>query len=149
MEAEMKLDVERLRKLRESRGWSQEQLASAAGLSVRTVQRAEADGTSSRETKVCLAAALGVPHADLEAQAPVTSTPARLPPGLNVVELVHKILGGTFLFVGLGLIGGSALVKHSPVLTYLGALFTLGGVVELILAHMARRSAGKHDGQER
>ena len=66
----MTLDAEKLKRLREGRGWSQEQLAGAAGISVRTVQRAERDGAASRETKVCLAAALDVPHGDLDAPAP-------------------------------------------------------------------------------
>ena len=71
----MILDTEKLKQLRERRGWSQDQLATAAGVSVRTVQRAEKDGTASRETKVCLAAALDVPHVDLEAtdQAPISA----------------------------------------------------------------------------
>ena len=63
----MNIDVEKLKKLREGRGWSQQQLAEAAGISVRTVQRAERDGVASRETKICLAAALDVPHGELEA----------------------------------------------------------------------------------
>jgi transcriptional regulator with XRE-family HTH domain len=67
VEAQMTLDVEKLKQLRERWGWSQDQLANAAGVSVRTVQRAERDGTASRETKVCLAAALGVPHGELDA----------------------------------------------------------------------------------
>jgi transcriptional regulator with XRE-family HTH domain len=51
---------------------SQEHLASAAGLSVRTVQRVEIDGVPSAETRLALAAALGVPVADLM---PVPSSP--------------------------------------------------------------------------
>lgn len=73
-QTQMMLDAAKLKRLREGRGWSQEQLASAAGISVRTVQRAERDGAASRETKVCLAAALDVPHAELEA--PATHRPA-------------------------------------------------------------------------
>lgn len=58
MEQGMKLDPSIVRRLREARHWSQEQLAAAAGLSLRTVQRVEAEGVASRETRVCLAAAL-------------------------------------------------------------------------------------------
>ena len=54
----MKLNPSIVRRLREARHWSQEQLAAAAGLGLRTVQRVEADGVASRETRVCLAAAL-------------------------------------------------------------------------------------------
>jgi len=45
-----------VRKLRTERSWSQDQLADAAGLSLRTVQRIEKDGTSSLESSQALAA---------------------------------------------------------------------------------------------
>lgn len=146
VETLMKLDTVRLRKLREDRGWSQEQLANAAGISVRTVQRAESDGSASRETKVCLAAALGVPHADLEAQA-AGSVPATVvwsPQAIS--EHVHKVLGGTFLLLGLGFSGISLLLPESPsAFTYLGGFFAIVGMVDLFLAGAARRSARVDD----
>ena len=60
MEAQMKIDSAVVRTMREQNSWSQEHLASAAGLSTRTVQRVEADGVGSAETRLALAAALGV-----------------------------------------------------------------------------------------
>ena len=39
MAMEMKIDAQRVRAVREARGWSQEQLATVAGLSPRTIQR--------------------------------------------------------------------------------------------------------------
>lgn len=61
----MRIDPGRLRQLREQRAWSQEQLAEVAGLSVRTVQRVESGAAASPETRMALAAALGVEPADL------------------------------------------------------------------------------------
>ena len=61
MEAQMKINGEAVRALREQKSWSQEHLASASGLSVRTVQRVEIDGVASAETRLALAAALDVP----------------------------------------------------------------------------------------
>ena len=61
----MKINGEAVRKLREAKSWSQEHLASAAGLSARTVQRVEADSIGSAETRLALAAALSVPVATL------------------------------------------------------------------------------------
>lgn len=55
---QMKLDPARLKQLRESRGWTQEQLADIAGLNARTVQRVEAGGNASAETGMALASAL-------------------------------------------------------------------------------------------
>ena len=65
MEAQMKINGEAVRALREQKSWSQEHLASASGLSVRTVQRVEIEGIASAETRLALAAALDVPVADL------------------------------------------------------------------------------------
>lgn len=49
-----------IKKMREERAWSQEHLAAASGLSLRTIQRVEAEGRASAETRLALAAALGV-----------------------------------------------------------------------------------------
>jgi transcriptional regulator with XRE-family HTH domain len=57
---EMKIDALKIKQLREARGWSQEHLAEVAGLSARTVQRIEAEGNASPESRMALAAALGV-----------------------------------------------------------------------------------------
>lgn len=67
---EMKIDALKIRQLREARGWSQEHLAEVAGLSARTVQRIEAEGNASPESRMALAAALGVAAADLGIEAP-------------------------------------------------------------------------------
>src|SRR5215510_13427420 len=76
MEASMKIDGNKVRALREMRSWSQEHLASASGLSVRTVQRVEKEGGSLPETRLALAAALGVDASELADGAPARS-PAR------------------------------------------------------------------------
>src|SRR5262245_7106622 len=65
MDTQMKIDADTVRTLREEKSWSQEHLASAAGLSVRTVQRVESDGFGSAETRLALAGALGVPVGSL------------------------------------------------------------------------------------
>src|SRR5688572_395467 len=49
-----------IRALREKKAWTQEHLAGAARVAVRTVQRAE-DGVMSAETKSAIAGALDVP----------------------------------------------------------------------------------------
>lgn len=60
MESQMKIDGNAVRAIREERSWSQEHLANAAGLSARTIQRIEADGVGSSETRLALAGAFGV-----------------------------------------------------------------------------------------
>jgi DNA-binding XRE family transcriptional regulator len=74
METQMKINGEAVRALREQKSWSQEHLANAAGLSVRTVQRVEVESAASAETRLALAAALGVPVADLLCEADVRQT---------------------------------------------------------------------------
>lgn len=65
VEQEMKIPSVKIRQLRNQRGWSQEQLAHASGLSLRTIQRVETEGNASRETRVCLAATFNVELAEL------------------------------------------------------------------------------------
>lgn len=71
----MKINGEAVRALREQKSWSQEHLANAAGLSVRTVQRVEMDNVASAETRLALAAALDVPVAVLMPSPPLTDVP--------------------------------------------------------------------------
>lgn len=71
MEVQMKIDSQRLKTLREARAWSQEHLAQVSGLSVRTVQRIEAQGSASAESRMALAAALDISPAELAIPAPV------------------------------------------------------------------------------
>lgn len=61
---------DRIRQLREARGWTQEHLAEVAGLAVRTVQRIEADHAHSAETLLGLAAALDIDARDLTRPGP-------------------------------------------------------------------------------
>ena len=59
----MNVDADRITRLRTGRTWSQDELATAAGLSLRTVQRIENGGTASLQSLKALAAAFEV---DLE-----------------------------------------------------------------------------------
>ena len=65
METLMKVDASLVKRLREAKSWSQEHLATVAGVSHRTVQRVESDGTASLETRMALASAWDVSAADL------------------------------------------------------------------------------------
>ncbi|CAI1566542.1 anaerobic benzoate catabolism transcriptional regulator [Serratia quinivorans] len=55
----------RIRQLRLDKGWSQEQLATIAGLSTRTVQRIENGEQASLETLTAIASAMGLQIGDL------------------------------------------------------------------------------------
>jgi len=66
MDINMKINSEKVRDLRNKRGWSQEQLSASSGLSLRTIQRVEAEGNISRESKVCLAATFDIDLSELD-----------------------------------------------------------------------------------
>ena len=68
-----------IQKLRLKRGWSQQQLADASGLSVRTIQRIETGHPASTESLKCLAAVFEVDFSTLNPEKTMTSqadTPA-------------------------------------------------------------------------
>jgi transcriptional regulator with XRE-family HTH domain len=68
MDGEMIVNPEAIRRLREARSWSQEHLAEAAGISPRTVQRMETEGRASPESRLAVAAALGIEASTLGAR---------------------------------------------------------------------------------
>ncbi|MEM6707786.1 MAG: helix-turn-helix transcriptional regulator [Pseudomonadota bacterium] len=55
-----------MKRLRQEAGWSQEELAIAAGLSTRTVQRLESEGSGSTQSIKSVAAALEISMHNLE-----------------------------------------------------------------------------------
>ena len=57
---EMKINSEKVKQLRNQRSWSQDQLASVSGLSLRTIQRIENRRTCSLDSKRALAAVFEV-----------------------------------------------------------------------------------------
>jgi transcriptional regulator with XRE-family HTH domain len=103
MEVQMKINGEVVRALREQKSWSQEHLANASGLSVRTVQRVEIENVASAETRLALAAALDVPVAVLMSAPQSTNTPV-------VGRRFERVMLKTLLGLGVGLAAVVALV---------------------------------------
>ncbi|GAC16214.1 helix-turn-helix domain-containing protein [Aliiglaciecola lipolytica] len=66
MSNDVKLNNAKIQKLRAIQCWSQEELASASGLSARTIQRVEKSGTASLETTKALASVFGVTPDELQ-----------------------------------------------------------------------------------
>jgi transcriptional regulator with XRE-family HTH domain len=64
----MKINADLVIKARREKSWSQEELAIAAGLNLRTVQRIENEASASLQSKKALASALDLDIADLESQ---------------------------------------------------------------------------------
>ena len=68
MEMDIMIDKNRVRILRNQWAWSQDHLASLSGLSLRTIQRIENDGTCSLESKKALAAVFNIKPSDMDVQ---------------------------------------------------------------------------------
>ncbi|GLX79872.1 hypothetical protein tinsulaeT_32120 [Thalassotalea insulae] len=66
MSNDVKLNKNKIQKLRAIKCWSQDELASASGLSVRTIQRVEKNGTASLETTKALAAVFDLTPNELQ-----------------------------------------------------------------------------------
>ena len=62
----MKINAKLVIELRRSKYWSQDELAVAAGLNLRTVQRIESDGSASLQSKKALASAFNIEAGDLD-----------------------------------------------------------------------------------
>ncbi len=65
----MKINAELVKRLRQERHWSQEQLSEMCGLNLRTIQRLEKNGNASLESARALAAVFEVDVASLELDA--------------------------------------------------------------------------------
>ena len=62
----MKINVDVLLQLRKARSWSQDELAIASGLNLRTIQRIEKEASASLQSKKALASAFEIDVHDLE-----------------------------------------------------------------------------------
>lgn len=132
----MKISPSSVRRLRLERGWSQEQLAVASGLSLRTVQRVEAEGVASLATAASLAATYAVPLIQLQdAPPPCADGHGRL--FLAIALLMLAALGES------GRVPGGPVSEVSAALNLLvaaaGGLLFVPAVVRVV---RARRYAG-------
>jgi transcriptional regulator with XRE-family HTH domain len=64
----MKINPQLVVTLRKRKSWSQEELATASGLNLRTIQRIESDGTASLQSRKALAGAFDIEVGELDMQ---------------------------------------------------------------------------------
>lgn len=112
---EVKLDTDRIKELRRERAMSQEELAGATGLSVRTIQRIETEGTASPESKKALAAVFGVEPETLDDTREARS---RFLVGLKrgtMLGMAGALMGGASAYLGISLsfAGGEMSAGHA------------------------------------
>ena len=131
---EMTINSEQIRALRDVRGWSQEHLAEASGLSLRTIQRVESEGRASRETRLNLAAAFDVPLARLSA---IDNTQSESLKAGDFGYPIYIGIGTLFILIGL-------LMNLEPAILVAGAAMLVTGLVLYALDSILnmRRAAG-------
>jgi transcriptional regulator with XRE-family HTH domain len=129
---DMSVDRELVRRLRLSKSWSQEKLADEAGVSLRTVQRVEADGVAAHRSCRAIAKALGIQPGEMRRSTQPSPPPAKplskslvieSPWQFAVLRTAQAILGGVLwllmAFVALNafivLIGGLFFWEHAEV----------------------------------
>jgi len=98
---EVKVDTVRIRQLRRERAMSQDELAGATGLSVRTIQRIESEGIASLESKKALASVFDVAPESLDAESLGDRREER-------ARFLAGLKGGTLLGMAGALIGGAS-----------------------------------------
>jgi len=130
-----------VQKLRLKHGWSQQQLAQASGLNVRTVQRIEAGFPASTESLKSLAAVFEVPFSTLNQELNMNSatlpTTERLEK--DAFDYVRKLRGFylhlmQYLFVTLGLLAINLIFTPQR----LWVSWVIGGWGLGLLSHAAR-----------
>lgn len=134
METIMKIDANLIKRLREEKSWSQEHLATVAGVSHRTVQRVESDGTASLETRMALASALGVAASNLGPK------PARAPMTLGTkIGFACGVAGAAtgMAFGWMGVIANAATAQDAG--AAYGTMATLTGITCAVIGVVANR----------
>ena len=126
MEYEMKISPAAVRRMRLSRGWSQDQLAIVSGISLRTVQRVEAGGFASMNTAVSLAATFEVQLFELQ------EVPARLDQE-KVKPQYGQLLFGISILALAG-IGESSRISSLPMTGFFAAINILCALIGVVLA---------------
>lgn len=112
---DMQINKEFLRQQREQRGWTQSHLAEVADLSLRTVQRIESSGISSKESAMALASALEVDVASFLIPQNTTSITGTV----KSHHRPYRFISGSILFAGLMVLGWWSMASASPVLIHL------------------------------
>jgi transcriptional regulator with XRE-family HTH domain len=105
----MEISSEKVREARVARGWTQQQLAEIANLSLRTVQRVENQSVGSQETVSALSTVLEIPRTQLLSRNPDQPGHAAGERGMARLLAVTALLGAAlgsgitvFLMIWLG-----------------------------------------------
>lgn len=96
----MRIDAYLIKEQRQLRGWTQQHLSDITGVSLRTIQRVEAQGQGSHETISALASVFEIDRAQLLIAEPDRPKPIHIPSWPLVVSLlVGASLGATVTYL--------------------------------------------------
>lgn len=132
---EQMIDKDAIKTLRKERSWSQDHLASVSGLSLRTVQRIENEGTCSLESKKALAAAFETNANALDINTTAINTLATNNRGRRfgfsgaIVGLVSAYIGITMSFTSGHITSGEAGLYYGGVGAFCGVCCAIIGVL--------------------
>lgn len=125
---DIKMNATLIKKLREDKAWSQEHLAAAAGVSLRTIQRVECEGRASAETRLALASALGVEVSVLSADEKPEESAAVAPAQKRISWQLYRrlrLLLVAAVLVGMDIYRNGSLTWTRWVLLAAGLLWSL------------------------
>lgn len=93
----MNIDPQKLKQIRHSKGWTQQHMADASELSLRTIQRLEKTGNIAAESLQALCAVLEVSPTDLLVKMPdkPSSKDMQMHPTTFKLSILGAALGGT------------------------------------------------------
>lgn len=133
------INSEALKCFRRKKSWTQEKLANAAGLSLRTIQRAENTGIASLETKLALSSTLNVSIEQLSSSA-FTSSFSN--PRKYQARYGYLGAGLGLLFAYSGIVSGvlSSNVSYGDAGVWLGAVSALIGGSFGFIGVLAKRA---------
>lgn len=137
------VDKNLIKTLRHERAWSQEQLAAISGLSLRTIQRIENDGSCSLESIKALAATFEIDICKLKNK-PATTMAAVYPPKMRGLKyaLAGSVAGlaGAYAGITASLLSGD-LTSHDAGVYY-GATAAFCGFCCALAGVLSRRITG-------
>lgn len=135
---EQMINKELVKKLRSERSWSQDQLATISGLSIRTIQRVESEGSGSLESKRALAAAFDINVSNLDINSTAASTLASSHRGCKF-GLAGATVGILSAYIGISISFTSGDITSAEAGIHYGSLGALYGISCTVIILMSNR----------
>lgn len=130
---DLMLKADFIKELRLQKSWTQEQLAVAAGLSLRTIQRAEKEGFCSLETTQALAAVFEIDPAQLKDD-PERKTRLEQNQRGRTYGIIGNTAGVLCAYAGIGYSLAQGSITASDAGIWFGSIGALGGLNCLLIS---------------